>query len=723
MAEDSYTYKRGALAAVGVFISAAVAPPGHADDAIRENTASASDSGEGTLEQVVVPGVGSLLESKLPQNIQDTPQSITVVSEKLMTQQATTRLEDALRNVPGITLNAGEGAARGDTVNLRGFSAFNDFFLDGIRDAAVYSRDSFNLESLEVVKGSSAILFGRGSTGGAINQVSKAPLLSPLQSVTAVVGTNDLYRATADVDVPLSAKAAVRVNAMVESSEVAERDNVKSRRWGIAPSFMTGIGDATSLTLEYLHQQENNIPDSGIPFLNARPAPVPRDAGFGLISDRVMTYDDIGTSRLRHEFNSHVAVIDTLRYANYQFAYFDTMPNFGGDVPTPGTPLDQIVAGRDAPWSSGLLTNLTNQTDVVSRFDTGPLTHALVTGVEWSRQTSNLFRYANQFNADNDWISETPLLNPDPHETIPGPEPLSSQQYTSAHTAAVYATDTLSMGQYIDVIGGLRFDRFATDYNQLTVSSGAHLLLDHVDNVVSPRAALVFKPTPAQSYYLSYGTSFDPSAEALSLTTRTANLGPVKAQTYEAGARAGVMNCMLTLTGAVFHTEVDNAQTNDPENPTITTLNGNQRVNGVEVGATGYLTRQLEITAGYTYLDGTTIASGTASYVGKDLPNTAHNAVNLWTEYEFSEAFEIGVGGNYLGRRFGDYAQRAIIPGYVVWNAMASYRVNKAVFVRLNAFNLANKLYYDGSYYTSAAENHIIPGAGRSARLSVRLNF
>jgi catecholate siderophore receptor len=177
------------------------------------------------------------------------------------------------------------------------------------------------------------------------------------------------------------------------------------------------------------------------------------------------------------------------------------------------------------------------------------------------------------------------------------------------------------------------------------------------------------------------------------------------------------------LTGAVFHTEVDNAQTNDPENPTITTLNGNQRVNGLEVAATGYLTRQLEITAGYTYLDGRTTASGTASYVGKDLANTARNAINLWTEYEFSEAFEVGVGGNWLDHRFADYAESATIPGYIVWNAMASYRLNRSLFLQLNVLNLANKLYYDGSYYTSASENHVIPGAGRSARLWIRVNF
>jgi catecholate siderophore receptor len=709
------------FATLGVCLSSVAGiQAAHAD--VSDVDGDQSPSGNsGTLEQVVVSGVGSLLENKLPENLQDTPQSISVISQKLIQDQAATRLEDALKNVPGITLNAGEGAARGDTVNLRGFSAFNDFFLDGVRDAAIYTRDSFNLEALEVVKGPSAILFGRGSTGGAINQVSKAPTLTPLDSVTAVFGSNDLYRATSDIDVPLGGNSALRFNAMGESSEVADRDLVRNRRWGIAPTLAFGIGEADTLTLGYLHQQENNIPDSGIPFLNASPAPVPRDAYYGLATDRVTTYDDIGTVRFRHEFADGLALINTSRYANYQSSYLDTMPNYGDDVPAPGTPLRDIMVGRDAPDSSGLQTNLTNQTDIVSRFTTGVLTHALVTGFEFARLTSTIDRYVNPFNTNNGWIPETPLLDPNPYEPLPAIEPVSSQQYTNAHSAAVYATDTMGIGPYLNLIGGLRFDRFSADYDQVTYASGARLDLEHVDNVVSPRVALVFKPWPTQSYYLSYGTSFDPSAEALALTTRTANLGPVKAKTYEAGAKAALMDGMLSATGALFHTEVDNAQTNDPDNPTITTLNGNQRVNGAEFGVSGYLTRQLEITAGYTYLDGRTIASGTAAYVGKFLPNTARNAVNLWSEYEFTENFELGVGGNWLDHRFADYAESVNIPGYVVWNAMASYKLNKSVLLQLNGFNLANKLYYEGSYYTSAAENHIIPGAGRSVRLTIRL--
>jgi catecholate siderophore receptor len=683
----------------------------------------AADDDERKLQEVTVTGVRPLLHDKLPQDLQDTPQSITVVTEQLMREQAVTRLEDALKNVPGITLNAGEGAARGDTVNLRGFSAFNDFFLDGIRDAAVYSRDSFDLQSVEVVKGPSAVLFGRGSTGGAINQVSKAPFATPMASVTSNFGSNELVRATADLNLPMTATSAVRLNAMGESSEVADRSDVINRRWGVAPSLALGMGQRDSLTLAYLHQQENNRPDAGIPFLDGQPARVPRDAFYGLVSDYATTDVDIATARFKHDFTASLSIADTLRYAHYSFDYRDTMPNYGSNVPSAATPLDAILVGRDAPGSSGVQSNLTEQVDVSVRFATGALSHTVVAGLEIARQSSDITRYVNPFNSNNGWIAETPLLDPDPNQPLPQLQPPSSQQNTVADSSAAYATDTIGFGRYVDLTVGLRFDRFAADYSQLTVSSGATLHLDHVDRLGSPRAALVLKPTPMQSYYLSFGTSFDPSAEALALTTRTANLGPVKAKTYEAGAKTDWLGGTLAATGAVFHTEVDNAQTNDPENPTITVLNGDQRVDGLELGVSGRLTRQWEIFGGYTYLDGRTISSGTAAYVGKPLPNVAPNALNLWTEYEFSSRWEVGGGCNWLDRRFADSGGMASMPGFVVWNAMLSYRVTPHLALQLNGFNLLNKSYFLNSYYTSAAENHVIPGAGRSVMLSVRLSL
>ena len=705
------------LTAVGVSTSSLISAP----VAFADATPDADNNGP--LEALEVHGVRPLLEDKLSGNLQNVPQSVTVVSADLIASQAGTRLEDALKNVPGITLNAGEGAARGDTVNLRGFSAFNDFFLDGVRDAAVYTRDSFDLESVEVVKGPSAILFGRGSTGGAINQVSKAPTLTALDAISADIGTNHEYRATADINMPLSSTAAFRLNAMGETSDVADRDYVYNKRWGLAPSLALGIGENDSFVLNYLHQQESNRPDAGIPFLDGRPAQVPRDAYFGLISDHASTEDDIGTARYKHDFNPDFSIADTLRFAHYLFDYQINMPNYGGSIPTPGEPLTAILVGRDAPGSSGSQTNLTNQTDLTLHFATGPISQTLQAGIEVSRQTSDIARYFNPFNGNNTWVPQTPLLAPDPYEPLPGAEPITSQQDTTAHSYAAYLTDTLAFGPYVDLILGGRFDRFSAEYVQSVATPGPLLDLEHTDNVGSPRAALIVKPTPAQSYYVSFGTSFDPSAEALTLTTKTANLGPVKAKSYEIGAKNSWLDGQLSTTAALFHTEVDNAQTNDPENPTLTVLNGDQRVQGAELGASGYLTKHLEINAGYTYLDGKTISSGNSTYVGQQLPNVARHALNCWTEYELTDAWEVGTGGNWLGARYADSAQQATIPGYVVWNAMTSYKLSKTFFVQLNVINLTNKLYYDNSYYTSASENHVIPGAGRTAKLTVRMTF
>ena len=314
--------------------------------------------------------------------------------------------------MPGITLSAGEGAARGDTVNIRGFSAFNDFFLDGIRDAAVYNRDNFDTETVEVIKGPSAVLFGRGSTGGAINQVTKAPKLGSFENASLELGTNEDYRATADIDARIDDTTAFRLNVLGETSHVADRDYVKNRRWGVAPSLSFGIGQPTTLTISYLHQQENDVPDVGIPFLFGTPAPVPSRLYYGLATDRTTNDDDIVTVRLRHQFNAHITLADTFRYGTYGFNYRFDAPNFGDNAPTPGTPLSQILVGRDTPSSFGTQTNLTNQLDLTLRFTTGPLTHTVVIGTELARETALIFRQVNPFDDDTDWIAPTPPAEP-----------------------------------------------------------------------------------------------------------------------------------------------------------------------------------------------------------------------------------------------------------------------------------------------------------------------
>ena len=323
------TTLRQYLGTAGLCASTVLGSHAHADTAASAATANDND-GDENLEEVRVTGVRSLLRDKMGDTELNTPQSVTVINSELITGQAATRLEDALRNVPGITLNAGEGAARGDTVNIRGFSAFNDFFIDGIRDAAVYTRDIFDADSVEVLEGPSAVLFGRGSTGGAINQVTKAPLLTALENLNSMVGTNDLFRTTGDFNFPFGTAAAFRLNVMGESSEMPGADFAKNRRWGIAPALAFGIGEQDSLTFTYLHQHENNVPDNGIPFVAGVPAPVARDSDFGLVSDINTTTDDIATARYKHDFSANLSISDTLRYAHYRSSgsYPSAMPNF-----------------------------------------------------------------------------------------------------------------------------------------------------------------------------------------------------------------------------------------------------------------------------------------------------------------------------------------------------------------------------------------------------------
>jgi len=686
---------------------------------------------------IAVTGIRSLLGDKIPLPVKDTPQSVNVIPQRLLQEQSTTRLEDALKNVPGVTLNAGEGAARGDTINIRGFSAYNDFFLDGIRDAAVYVRDPFNLESIEVLKGPSATLFGRGSTGGAVNQVSKAPSLAPLRVVNADIGTNDEFRGTVDINQPIGSDAAFRLNAMGETSAVADRDDVRSRHWGVAPELALGIGQPTSVTFAYLHLTERDRPDSGIPFVDGSPAPVNRSNFYGLTSDHADSDVNIGTIRVRHEFAPNISIANTLRYASYDFNYQFDAPNFGSvadggqGAPSAATPLAGILVGRDSPSSSGTQTNFTEQLDFTARFATGNLRHTLVAGIEMARQTNLLDGYSNPFNSNNNWIPETALLAPDPTQVRPN-EPVTKTQHTVANSEAAYITDTVNVGSHFDLVAGVRVDRFAARYVQTTLATGAVLPLAHTDVVASPRAAVIYKPTGWQSFYVSYGTSFDPSAEALTLTTATANLGPVKAVSFEAGSKTSVFNGGLLLTAAVFHTQVDNAQVNDPENPTVTVLQGNERVEGFELGATGHITPKLEVAAGYTYLDG--ITSGTmgktvpvTTYTNALIPNLARNAANLWAEYDVTKRWEVGGGFNYLDHRVGNVvapgAQPAVVPGYVVWNAMTAFEINDRLKLQVNAINLFNKLYYDNIYYTSTSENHVLPGAGRTVRFTLRASF
>ena len=341
---------------------------------------------------------------KFPEPLKDTPQSITIVPQKLIEEQAGSTLRDALRNVTGIGVAAGEGGgAQGDSFTLRGFNARNDMYIDGVRDQGTYFRDTFNLEAVEVLKGPSSVYFGRGSTGGVINQVSKTPRLDPSYGGIFSSGTDFYLRGTADVNQPLTAvlpNAALRVNLMAHRNDIAERDVVENERVGFAPSISFGLGTPTQATLSYFTQYENNIPDYGLPFSGGDPVRVNRENFYGLKQDYESTFANIVTGKIDHRFNDQLSLRNTLRFSHVHREVAPTVPSLVGTT----------TINRSRPIRDTKEMIVSNQTDLTAKFDTFGLKHSLTTGIELSRETVDVLRYSQTTAANG--LPATNLFDP-----------------------------------------------------------------------------------------------------------------------------------------------------------------------------------------------------------------------------------------------------------------------------------------------------------------------
>lgn len=706
-----------------------------------------------SLETVVVTGQKTSL-ALLPDTIINTPQTIDVVSQKVIQEQGVNNLEDALKNVPGITLNSGEGGTHGDLVNLRGFSVSDDYFLDGLRDTGLYTRDTFDYESVEVLKGPSSTLFGRGTTGGAINQVTKSPELYPINDFALTGGTNAEVRGTADVNYVLGDTSAVRINLMGQRNNFDGQPYARDQRWGIAPSFAYGLGTDTVWSLKYLHQQQDDLPYTGVPFLFDQPAPVPKNVYYGLpTDDRQKTDVEVVTGKVEHKFNDIFSISDTARYGSYWYDERETNAHYGTancyttapyagaplcsatTTPTPvtptnplfpvdGTPISQIFVQRDRPSSEGTIGTMMNETDLTADFSFGIVHNHLTAGVQLDKEDADLTRYANQ----DTTIIATPLLAPNPNEAFPGHQTtVTSRPLTKTATIGTYVVDNIDIGSQWTVVGALRFDHFGANYTQ-PVGTATHFT--HNDNIGSPRVAVVYKPAENASVYFSYGTSFNPSAETLSLSASNQGLGPERDHTYEVGGKIAVFDGLLALTGAAFNTVMTNARISDPDNPALQSLAGTERVNGIELGAQGHITENWELTAGYTYLAPHAVGLVAAGIPGP-IPNVAHDQANLWTVYDWDFGLKTGVGLNWLGRReaAADTASNpgtvmvAQIPSYVTMDAMLAYPVTDKLSLVLNGYNLANTYYFTNSYFSSPMENHVVPGTGRTFLLTANLSL
>lgn len=653
-----------------------------------------------------------LSSPKYTEPVLDTPQTITVISKEVMQEQGATTLRDVLKNVPGLTITAGEGGnPAGDNLTLRGFSARNDIFVDGVRDLSPQARDPFNLEQVDVVKGPGSVYTGRGSTGGSINLLNKTPGLRRTFGGTLDFGTDNTRRATADINTPIGDSLAFRLNLLAHHSGVAGRDVVEFDRWGVAPSLTFGLGKPTRATISYYKLKQDNISDYGIPWVPVtnnvlvefrdRPAPVPRNTFYGLRSrDFERLNSDLVTFKFDHDFNDGLSLRNQLRFSNSSRDSIATPPRFASNDSTTINREMRSWHTEDKVWD--------NQTDFVARFSTGSVEHALITGIDIMRE--NNIRHTRT--AGN---MQTTLFNPNPDNVFTGPIAVSPiVGDVTANSQAIYLFDTAKLGSKWQLNGGLRWDRF--DADGITTTG---VPVSRVDKMLSVRAGAVFKPLPQGAVYASYGTSLNPSLEGLSYNTANTVIDPEKTYTLEAGSKWDFFNGRMLVSGAVFRVEKLNARTpgilpGDP--PQV--LEGKQRVDGVELSVEGNVTREWQVLAGYTFLDSQTVDSNVAAEIGKELINTPPNSFNVWSTYRMRSGLHFGGGARFVDRRFGNTINTRFVNAYWTFDAMASYPISKHIDLKLNLFNLTDEYYFD-----RIGGGHIVPGPGRAAMLSTSFRF
>jgi catecholate siderophore receptor len=680
------------------------------------------------LPEVVVTGqddyrAPALSLQKYSEPLLTTPQSATVVTQQLIQDQGVTSLRDSLRNVSGISIGAGEGSYQGDNFSIRGFAGRSDIFLDGMTDFGNYDRDPFNLEQIEVLKGPSSAEFGRGSSGGVVNQESKTPQLHPFTEGTLQYGTDNNERGTLDINLPIPGLqgAALRLNAMGDHSNVAERNGASFARWGIAPSLAFGIGSPTRLTLSYFHLAEDNMPDYGIPWLFDRPAPVDRRNFYGFNSDYLKTDVNIGTIKFEHDFNDNFMLHEQFRLADYRRNFRISQADTGEILP--GTPLRDMIVGRDIIDGVSNDRLIDEDINLTSKFDVGPVRNTLISGFEFVHQSVDPRR------TEPTWVGvpDTSLLSPAVDKPFPGTGTVGTEVRAMVNTGSIYLTDTAKFGPAWTLIGNVRYDHVSSRYYESIAPTAE---FNEVDNLFSWRAALVYQPRPNGSIYVATGTSVHPNIAQLSLSseptlppeTKYAGIG--RNFEVEAGTKWDLFNERFSFTSAVFLDEQTNPAPVDLDDPLLEVFHGRERIYGFEFGSVGRLTSKWQILLNYTLQFGKITASSDPTLIGNPVLNAPKHTANLWTTYDLPWNFQVGFGANLVSSRTASESpdpQNGLLmaaPGYIIFSAMVKYHINKNIDIQANVTNLTDKYYYDGVH-----PGHINPGEGRAVFISTNFRF
>ena len=660
------------------------------------------------LDPILVTGkargyaaVDSVTATKTDTPLLDVPQTVNVVTRVQIQDQAMQNLGEVLRYVPGVTVGQGEGNR--DQITLRGQNTTADFFLDGVRDDAQYFRGLYNLERVEVLKGPYALIFGRGGGGGIVNRVQKTPSLDGV-FMGGRAGANSFgaWEVAADVNAPLTDRAAVRINAVFENLD-NHRDFFGGEQYALNPYVAVDLGAGWRTGLSFEHVHDDRVTDRGIPSLAGAPITGYRDRFFGVPGvNRTTLAADLAKLRLDGPLADTIQVSTTVLFGDYDKRYTNVYANGPATSQTGTVPLAAYTDAADRQ-------NLLVQGNLVWETSTGGIDHILMFGLEYADQDTASQRR-------NGVLSSTSLDLANPlFPTVTFPL-LSRDTVSNVRSASAYVQDQISLGERFEIVAGLRYDRF--EITGLDFIADPDRPFARTDEKVSPRLGLIYKPQPDVSIYGSYSRSFLPRSgdQFLSLSTTQQNLAPEEFTNHELGAKWDVRPG-LNISAAVFRLDRTNATTPDPLNPVVTINVGGTRTEGFELAVTGRVLPGWQVSSGYSWQD--------ARLQGNDsvrLGQTPKQQVSVWNRYDVSRRLGLGLGVIHQSSQFAAIRTSGTttrLPAFTRVDAAVFYRVSPAVQMQLNIENL-----FDDSWVSDAHNNfNISTGAPLNARLTLVAEF
>jgi catecholate siderophore receptor len=695
--------------------------------------------------------------SKRTEPLLNTAKTTQIITSQALNDQKLFSLQEALATTPGITFGAGEGnGGYGDKINIRGYSSDNNVTVDGLRDAATQVRsDLFNYEAVEITKGANSAENGVGQNTGGINLVTKTPKNRNFSDIDLGLGTDEYKRITADFNRLLNEDVAVRLNIMGHKDEYAGRPE-KRERWAVAPSITFGINSSTKATLSYYHQDEDNTPLNGVPFFNARPVKgISASNYYGYLNyDQADVTTDTATIKIETEINPNLKLNSITRYSDITQDTTSSVPR-GTFCLADGTmPVDRstdasgyttcttgVEAGTYVPGGPRGFINDSNtkqiahDTNVVGKFNTGQIQHSYVAG--FGLTLEDYEKHGGSLNFVGTTAEKTmDVYNPVKYWYGGISPTYYLQNKSSLDIYSAYLTDTIKLTPQWIINLGLRYDRTDGSFKTFNTSTGALTsTAEQNDNLFSYNLSLLFKPTPKTSVYLNYSNSEKPtmsSAQTSCTTGTTCDVDPEEAVNYEIGAKWAPLEDLL-LTVAVFRNEQNKVRVSDQTSSTTYSLDGQNHIDGIEVGIAGKITPKWDITASAAWMEGeydqnVADSSTTTDYAkGDKLTNVPDWSGSLWNTYQINDQWKLGYGITYQGKIYVTQSTASMpyqyeVDDYIVQNASITYYHNKALSFNLMVKNLADEEYYT-KVRTATASMFAMPGEGRRTIFSVNYKF